>query len=101
MDSTLTRFIRSAAAVLALGATSALGANHDTTVGPISAGGFAVACSNIAQDVSRVAPGGTPSDYWEGRPVNDQQHYISDILAVPAAAFQFDVQVPDVRRLYV
>ena len=101
MDSTLTRFIRSASAFLALAATSAFAANHDTTVGPISPGRFTVACSNIAQDVTRVAPGATPSDYWEGRPTNDQPHYISDILSSPDTAFQFDVQVPDVRRLYV
>jgi len=101
MDSTLTRFFRRAAALLALAASSALAANHDTTVGPISPGRFGVACSNIAQDASLVAPGASPSDYWEGRPTSDQPHYISDILASPAAAFQFDVQVPDVRRLYV
>lgn len=101
MDSTLTRFIRSAAISALLAATSAFAANHDLTVGPIAPGRFNVACSNIAQDASRVAPGATPSDYWEGRPVNDQPHYISDILASPSAPFQFDVHVPDMRRLYV
>ena len=101
MDSTLTRLLRSAAAVLAAASIPALAANHDTTVGPISPGRFAVACSNIAQDTSRVAAGASPSDYWEGRPTNGQAHYISDLLAAPDTAFQFDVQVPDVRRLYV
>src|ERR1700755_437114 len=98
MDSTLPRFIRSAAIFALLAATSALAANHDLVVSSIAPGRFNVACSNIAQDASLVASGATPSDYWEGRPTNDQAHYISDILASPSAAFQFDVQVPDVRR---
>jgi hypothetical protein len=101
MDSTLTRFARLAALALGMAACPALAANHELTVGSIAPGPLKVACSNIAQDTSLVASGASPSDYWEGRPTNDQAHYISDILAQPQAAFQFDVPVPDVRRIYV
>jgi hypothetical protein len=101
MDSTLTRMARRALALLAFAAAPAVAANHELVVSPISPGPLKVACSNIAQDTSLIAAGASPSDYWEGRPTNDQAHYISDILAQPQAAFQFDVQVPDVRRLYV
>ena len=101
MDSTLTRLARRAFALLAFAAAPALAANHELTVNPIAPGPLKVACSNIAQDASLVAAGASPSDYWEGRPTSDQPHYIDQILAQPATAFQFDVQVPDVRRLYV
>ena len=71
--------------------------NHTDTVAPISPGKFAVACSNIEQDASRIAPGASASDYWEGR----DGHYISDLLVNPQAAVQFQAQVPDQRDLYV
>jgi hypothetical protein len=101
MDSTLTRFARLAAVLATLAAGHAAAANHELTVSPIPLGRFTVACSNIAQDMSLIASGATASDYWEGRPTNGQAHYVTDILAAPQSAFQFDVPVPDVRRLYV
>ena len=101
MDSTLTRIARRALALLALAAGPALAANHELTVNSISPGPLKVACSNVEQNANLVAPGASPSDYWEGRPTNDQPHYIDQILTQPSTAFQFDVPVPDVRRLYV
>src|SRR5688572_1912257 len=38
--------------------------NHVETVTPRVQGPFNVACSNVAQDGSRIAPGLTASDYW-------------------------------------
>ena len=70
--------------------------NHVNIVPPIAAGPFNVACSNIAQDASRIAPGASAADYWEGR--ND--HYVSDILAQPNSAIRFNAVAPDVRSLY-
>src|SRR5260221_13033886 len=74
--------------------------NHVNVVSPIAPGPFNVACSNIAQDASRIAPGTTAADYWEGRNVNGADRYITDILAQPNAALRFSAAVPDVRRLY-
>jgi len=60
-----------------LAACAALGAhafNHDTIVSPLPLGRLSVACSNIEQDTSKLAPGAAPSDYWEGFPVNGTDH---------------------------
>ena len=65
-------------------------------VPPIAPGRFAVACSNIAQDASRIAPGLSASDYWEGR----YDHYITEILANPQATLRFNAFVPFQLELY-
>ena len=80
----------------AFAAPPAFAFNHDTTVNPISPGRFAVACSNIEQDTSRIAPGAIADDYWEGR----GGHYIDDILAHPETAMRFGVTMPDDRTHY-
>jgi len=36
--------------------------NHESIVAPITLGPLPVACSNIEQDVSRMAPGTVPAD---------------------------------------
>jgi predicted dienelactone hydrolase len=99
MDSTLMRkgaFLgRCAATLVAACVLPAFGFNHTQVVNPIAAGPFQVACSNVAQNVSLIAPGASATDYWEGR-----DHYISDILANPASAFTFNAAVPDQRSLY-
>ena len=101
MDSTSrrswTRALRSAALILSLGcAWPAAALNHVYLVSPVAPGRFAVACSNIAQDASRIAPGLSASDYWEGR----YDHYIADILANPQATLQFNARVPFQPALY-
>jgi hypothetical protein len=104
MDSTLMRnrkFPGRALAALAVLAaacavSSASAYNHVNIVPPIAAGPYSVACSNIRQDVARIAPGASASDYWEGR--ND--HYITDILAEPNTAIRFNALTPDVRSIY-
>jgi predicted dienelactone hydrolase len=103
MDSTLTRHVlRALAALLALAAGPALAINfnHENVVNPLPLGRFEVACSHIAQDTALIAPGASASDYWEGRPVNGQDHYITEILANPQATLQFNARVPDQRSLY-
>jgi hypothetical protein len=94
----MTTFLIRAAALLALAAS--LGArafNHTDTVQPIAPGKLDVACTNIEQDASLIAPGASASDYWEGR----NGHYITDILRNPQSAVHFTAQVPDKRNLYV
>ena len=74
----------------------ALSRNHDRIVSPIVPGRFAVACSNLEMDTSRVASGLVVEDYWEGR----NGHYITELLARPEAALRVDALVPDDRSLY-
>ena len=77
-------------AVFALTALLALPAaayNHVNTVAPTVQGPFNVACSNVAQDASRIAPGLIADDYWEGR-----DHYITELLT--GNAIVYDVRVP-------
>lgn len=92
------RWILALAALLSAAPSFAL--NHENVVAPIPAGPYTVACSNLEQDASLLAPGTSPSDYWEGRLVNDQQHYITQILSHPETAIRFDPLVPDDRGIY-
>jgi fermentation-respiration switch protein FrsA (DUF1100 family) len=101
MNSTLPRI--AALSLAALAACAAAGAhafNHDTVVSPLPLGRLNVACSNIEQDTSKLAPGAAPSDYWDGFPVNGTDHYITEILAHPGVPFQYDAPVPDQRSIY-
>jgi hypothetical protein len=94
---TWARALRSAALILGLGcAGQAAALNHVNLVSPIAPGRFAVACSNVAQDTSRIAPGLSASDYWEGR----YDHYVSEILANPQATLRFNAPVPFQPALY-
>jgi hypothetical protein len=90
-------FLRRGAATLvaACAILPAFGYNHNLVVSPIAPGPFHVACSNIAQDATRIAPGASASDYWEGR-----DHYISELLTQPQTAFTFNAAVPNDRNLY-
>ena len=63
-------------------------------------GPYAVGCSNVQQDFTRVAPGDDVQTYWQGNPRNGQARYITDLLVDPARALQLDVAVPDDRELY-
>lgn len=100
MDSTLlpkAPFLARAAAAIALAcaAVPAFAYNHVNAVAPKVLGPFNVACSNVAQDPSRIASGLSASDYWEGR-----DHYISELLVSPQSAVTFGVPVPDDHSLY-
>ena len=64
--------------------------NHVETVIPSIQGRFSVACSNVAQDASRIAPGLTASDYWEGR----GDRYITELLTNRGSAVTFQTRSP-------
>ena len=100
MDSTSLRVRRLVATAALLAALPAFAFNHDTVVNPLPLGRFPVACSNVEQDVTKIAPGASASDYWEGRPVNGVDHYVTDILAHPETALVYDALVPDQRSIY-
>ena len=97
MNSTL----KALSALLCCLALPALAYNHEEVVGPLPAGKYAVACSNVEIDTARLAQlGGNAADYYEGHTVNGQTRYITDILAHPESAFRFQDRVPAEPLLY-
>src|SRR5947207_518065 len=101
------RFDRSIAS-LAVSATAALlaftspctRADSLAVVPPAAPGPFAVGCSDLTQDFSRLAPGESPSDYWEGRPDGNRPRYVINLLADLDHAFFMSVAVPNDGTLY-
>lgn len=89
------------AALLALAAAlPARALNHEDVVAPITSAKFAVACSNVEHDLSRIAPGARAVDYWEGNEVNGSTRYVTEILAQRQTAFTFSLRVPVRPQLY-
>ncbi|HEY7943726.1 MAG TPA: hypothetical protein VIH15_04395 [Casimicrobiaceae bacterium] len=70
-------------------------------VDPLPPGPYVVGCSNIAQDFSRVLPGESAQNYWEGYPDGGRDRYVTQLLVDPADALVVDLSVPDDRELYV
>ncbi len=65
------------------------------------AGPFAVACSNVTQDFSRVESGDNVQDYWEGVPASSgKQRYATDLLSDPANTLTVHMVAPNDRGLY-
>jgi len=73
----------------AFAALPAFAYNHVNSVSPTVQGPFDVACSNVQQDASRIAPGLDATDYWEGR-----DHYVTELLTDPGSGIVYDVRVP-------
>lgn len=73
-----------------------------TVVSPLSLPGpYAVACSNIAQDFTQVAPGEDAKGYWEGSPAaDDTPRYVTDLLADPENTLSVIVTAPNDDNLY-
>jgi predicted dienelactone hydrolase len=63
-------------------------------------GPFAVACSNISQDFTRLAPGEDVSAYWEGAPSASGPRYLTSLLADPANTLSVTVNAPNDSNLY-
>lgn len=73
-----------------------------TIVPPLALPGpYTVACSNVAQDFSRVAPGEDVTKYWEGFPsASGAPRYVTDLLADPVNALSVTVTAPNDSNLY-
>jgi dienelactone hydrolase len=68
---------------------------------PLDPGPFPVACSDVAYDAAKVAQiGGTPSDYWEGNPVNGVSHYFTEVLAEPNDTITINPVAPNDPSFY-
>src|SRR5512144_1193211 len=64
-------------------------------------GPFAVACSNVVQDFSRVGAGEDVTSYWEGMPAdNGTTRYATDLLADPGNTLIATVTAPNASTLY-
>jgi len=64
-------------------------------------GPYAVACSNIAQDFTRLGADEDVTDYWEGRPSDSgTPRYVTDLLADPADTLTVTVTAPQDSDLY-
>ncbi len=64
-------------------------------------GPYAVACSNIAQDFSRVPAGDDVKTYWEGTLANNLSgRYATNLLADPANTLAVTVTAPNNSSLY-
>lgn len=89
-------------AALALpGAFELARADSLAIVDPLPPGPYAVGCSNVEQDLSRLQPGETAQNYWEGVPDGNRERYVTQILSDPADALIVNVNVPDDRELFV
>jgi predicted dienelactone hydrolase len=73
-----------------------------TVVAPLALPGpYPIACSNVAQDFGRVAPGEQAQSYWEGKPAADgTPRYAADLLVDPAHALSVTVNAPNDTNLY-
>ena len=95
------RFVAALLAAFAFAVTAHAQSYKDAleTVAPVGPGPYAVGCSNVEQDFSRVAPGSDATAYWEGRG-GSGSGYVTDLLVDPAHAFVVGVTLPDDADLY-
>lgn len=64
-------------------------------------GPYAVACSNVVQDFTRVGAGEDVKSYWEGMPSDDgTARYVTDLLADPDNTLIATVTAPQDSDLY-
>jgi predicted dienelactone hydrolase len=85
-----------------IGSILALSTAHASAgIVPSINGKYPVACSNVEQDFTRMRAGAAPSDYWEGNPLADGSHYVTELLVSPANALTYNVTVPKVSEIDV
>lgn len=73
-----------------------------TVVPPLPLPGpYAVACSDVQQDFSRVAAGDDVQTYWDGMPsASGTPRYVTDLLSDPADTLSVTVTAPNDANLY-
>jgi predicted dienelactone hydrolase len=101
------RLVMSAIAVVAAGCGgsddgSSFPPSQSTAVAPLPLPGpYTVACSNVAQDFSRVAADEEAATYWEGSPSPaGAPQYVTDLLTDPANTLSVTVTAPNDPGLY-
>ena len=89
---------RTLAAALALGFLAAghAAAQSDLAVPPLPpVGPYAVGCSNLEQDFSRVQAGESVEAYWEGLPRGNTPRFVTDLLVDPSRSFAYQQAIPN------
>jgi len=92
-----------ALAVAGCGGDDDVGGTTAAVVAPLALPGpYPVACSNVAQDFSRVGASGELAEaYWEGTPAADgTPRYASDLLTDPVNALSVTVNAPNDANLF-
>ena len=84
----------------ALLASTAAKADSESIVPPVGPGQYAVGCSNFTQDFSRLAPGESAQDYWEGNPDGNRPRYAINLLSELDHSFYLSVAIPPDNVLY-
>ena len=92
---------RRIAALLTAGLLLFGAAHASSGIVPSANGKYPVGCSNVEQDFSRMASGAAASDYWEGTPLADGSHYVTELLTSPANALTYSVAVPKMSEVDV
>ncbi len=88
-------------AVLALASGFSGAATASAGIVPSLNGKYPVGCSNVEQDFSRLRAGEAASDYWEGNPLSDGSHYVTELFISPADALTYKVTVPTKSQIDV
>jgi predicted dienelactone hydrolase len=84
-------------AAAALACSAAALADSFAVVSPRPVPGpYAVQCSDVAQDFSRVAPGLSAENYWEA----SGGGYVTDLLTEPSSTPTVSLRLPDDDELY-
>jgi len=63
-------------------------------------GPYEVGCSNFSQDFSRVLPGESAEQYWQGFPTGNQPRYVVNLMTERDRAFYLSVMIPRDDDLY-
>ena len=84
------------AALLAAVVAGGAAAQSGIVVPPLPpVGPYAVGCSNLEQDFTRVPPGESVEDYWEGLPRGSTPRFVTDLLVDPSRSFVYQVTFPN------
>ena len=98
------RWFRLAVAVGACAAAAASASAHALsleTVAPLGPGAYAVGCSDVAQDFSKVPAGATAQNYWEGVPDGSGNgRYVTALLSESTSTILAPVTPPDDGELF-
>ncbi len=94
------RWFKPLAALALCIVADAAGADALSVVQPRAPGAYDVACSDVSQDLSRMATGETADAYWEGIPdARGNQRYVSTLLS-PTNPFVVKLLTPMDAELF-
>ena len=97
----LSRSVLIAASLVTLSAwTAGAYADPSGAIPPAPPGPYAVGCNDLAQDFSRVPPGDSAQNYWEGAPNGSTSRYLTTLLSEPGDSMVVNLAIPNDGGLY-